>query len=208
MKNDDDLIPTRQSLLSRLKDQSDNESWKVFFDTYWSLIYNAAIKAGLTDAEAQDAVQETVISVMKSMAEFKYKTTHGSFKSWLLQLTTWRIYDQFRKRQKDIQPPRNSSDTSTGTNIIEKIPDTAGQALEAVWDEEWEKNLMDAAIERVKRRVDSRQYQIFDLYTLKAWPVAKIARTLHVSAGQVYLAKHRIGSLIKKEIRGLRVKPI
>src|SRR2546425_12638918 len=90
--------PTRQSLLSRLKDWNDQESWKVFFDTYWKLVYGAAIKAGLSDAEAQDVVQETVIAVCKSMPNFKYAQTNRSFKSWLLQLTSWRIADHFRNR--------------------------------------------------------------------------------------------------------------
>ena len=80
MNDDDELIPTRQSLLSRLKDRQDNESWKVFFDTYWKLIYGAALRAGLREAEAQDAVQETVISVMNSMPDFKYNAEVGSFK--------------------------------------------------------------------------------------------------------------------------------
>src|SRR5262245_61835089 len=31
----DDLIPTRESLLSRIKDWDDRESWQDFFDTYW-----------------------------------------------------------------------------------------------------------------------------------------------------------------------------
>src|SRR5271154_3734366 len=100
MNDCSEFIPTRQSLLSRLKDWNDQESWRVFFDTYWKLIYNAAIKAGLTDAEAQDTVQETVISVMKSMPDFQYDAKKGSFKGWLLSLTKWRITDQFRKRQK------------------------------------------------------------------------------------------------------------
>src|SRR5258706_14947787 len=91
MFNINELIPTRQSLLSRLKDWKDEESWRVFFDTYWKLIYGAAMKAGLSDAEAQDVVQETVISVLKSMPGFEYNTEKGSFKSWLLRLTNWRI---------------------------------------------------------------------------------------------------------------------
>ena len=35
----DELIPTRRSLLSRLKDWDDQDSWKEFFDTYWKLVY-------------------------------------------------------------------------------------------------------------------------------------------------------------------------
>ena len=58
----DPFIPTRWSLISRLKDWDDRESWKNFFDTYWKLIYGAAIKAGLSDVEAEEVVQETVIT--------------------------------------------------------------------------------------------------------------------------------------------------
>ena len=49
------------TLLSRLKNADDHAGWQEFFDTYWKLIYGVARKAGLNDAEAQDAVQETVI---------------------------------------------------------------------------------------------------------------------------------------------------
>ena len=49
---------------------------------------------------------------------------------------------------------------------------------------------------------------MFDFYVVKQWPVAKVARTLGVSAGQVYLAKFRVGALIKKEIRRLETREI
>ena len=60
-----DSIPTRHSLLNRLKDWRDEASWREFFELYWELIYNVARKAGLNDAEAQKVVQETVIAVAK-----------------------------------------------------------------------------------------------------------------------------------------------
>jgi RNA polymerase sigma-70 factor (ECF subfamily) len=208
MKDEDELIPTRASLLSRLKDWQDETSWKVFFDTYWRLIYNAAIKAGLTDAEAQDVVQETVIAVFKSMSDFQYKTACGSFKSWLLKLTAWRISDQFRNRQRHVQLARRSEDSTAGTATADGIPDPACSELEAIWNEEWEQNLMSAAADRVKRAVDPKLYQIFDLYALKSWPALKVASTLKVNLGRVYLAKHRIGKMIKKELKSLQAKPI
>jgi RNA polymerase sigma factor (sigma-70 family) len=207
MKDEDELIPTRASLLSRLKDWQDETSWKVFFDTYWKLIYNAAFKAGLSDAEAQDVVQETVISVFKTIPEFQYKASGGSFKSWLLQLTAWRIGDQFRHRQRNIKARRLAGSTAR-TATVNGVPDPAGPGLEAIWDEEWEQNLMHAATDRVKRAVDPKQYQIFDLYVLKHWPARKVASTLKVNLGRVYLAKHRIGAMIKKELKGLQAKPI
>ena len=202
------MIPTRQSLLSRLKDWNDQESWKVFFDTYWRLIYNAAVKAGLTDAEAQDVVQETVISVLKTMPKFEYDAERGSFKTWLLHLTGWRITDQFRKRQRGIEQQKPAVRTPTRTATVERVADPVGLKLEATWNEEWERNLMEAAVERVKRKVDPKQYQAFDLCVVKAWSPARVARALKVNRGWVYLVKHRINNMIKKEIAHLQAKLI
>ena len=204
MNDIEELIPTRRTLLSRLKDWNDQQSWKEFFDTYWKLIYQTAIKAGLTDAEAQDVVQETVISVCKKMPEFKYRAEAGSFKSWLLQLTNWRIVDQLRHRSKEnLVRSQLRGGMSSETPTVERVPDPHRSALEAIWEEEWTRNLMDAAIGRVKHRVDNRQYQLFDLCVLKQWPVNKITRLLRVRAGQVYLAKHRVSALVRKEVKRL-----
>ena len=54
---DADSIPTRQSLLARLKDWEDQASWREFFDTYWRLIHAVALKAGLNEVEAQEVVR-------------------------------------------------------------------------------------------------------------------------------------------------------
>jgi len=204
--NDNDLIPTRQSLLTRLKNRDDQDGWRRFFETYWKLIYGAAVKAGLTDAEAQDVVQETVVSVMKRMPKFKYDAEIGSFKGWLLQSTRWRIADQLRKRMR-VKEDR-LDDPETGTKAIDRIADPAGFALEADWDEEWERNLLEAAVDEVKRTVDPRHFQIFDLCVSQKWPAARVAEVLRVSRGKIYLIKHRIGLLIRKEIIRLRTKPI
>ena len=208
MNQTNELIPTRQSLLSRLKDWNDQESWKVFFDTYWKLIYNAAIKTGLTDSEAQDVVQETVISVLKSMETFDYQAETGSFKRWLLRVTSWRIQDHLRQRDPHMEPLNPQSATHTRTATAERVPDLATMDLAACWDEEWEKNLMEAAVERVKKQVDPTQYQIFDLYVLKEWPVKRITEALRVSAARVYLAKHRVSKLIKNELSQLQTRPL
>jgi RNA polymerase sigma-70 factor (ECF subfamily) len=202
----EDLIPTRRSLLERLRDWDDQESWRTFFETYWRLIHAVAIRAGLTDAEAQEVVQETVILVAKKMPGFQYDPARGSFRSWLLHTTQWRIADQFRKRRRQPPPAPDPTDRSSRTARIEQIPDPAGPALQAVWDEEWERSVFAAALARVKHQASPKQYQIFDLYVLKEWPAHKVAQALGVSRGQIYVAKHRVARLLKKEVRSLQTQ--
>src|SRR5271154_3334094 len=172
MNDIDRMAPTRDSLIGRLKDSEDEDGWKEFFNTYWRLIYHTAVKAGLNDAEAQDVVQETVLSVMRKLSESGYDRTKGPFKPWLLKLTRWRITDQFRKRQQGISHTRRTPGSATKTDTVEKVPDSAG--FEAMWDEEWEGNLLEVAIERTRKLVDSKQFQMFDLYFFKDWPVSKV----------------------------------
>ena len=201
----EEFIPTRASLLSRLRNWDDQESWKDFFDTYWKLIYNTAVKAGLTDAEAQDVVQETVITVAKKIRKFRYDPELGSFKSWLLKTTRWRILDYVnRARIKEGPlPRRRRRDEADDTRTTELVENPAGADLVKIWDAEWQSNLIGAATDRVKRRVRPKHYQMFELHVLKELPVAQVAKALGVSKAQVHLAKHRISRLVKKEIQHL-----
>jgi RNA polymerase sigma factor (sigma-70 family) len=200
----EDFIPTRYSLLSRLQNWDDHDSWKDFFDTYWRLIYAVALKSGLTETEAQEVVQETIISVAKNIQKFKRDRQLGSFKGWLRNLTRWRIADQLRKRTRVAPQEREAVEAASAVWSPAGIAEAA--EAESVWEHEWRANLMQVALENVKGRVKEEHYQIFDFYVVKQWPVAKVARTLGVSTGQVYLAKFRVGALLKKEIRRLETR--
>ena len=197
----DEFLPTRASLLSRLKDWDDRESWEHFYDTYWRLIHRAALKAGLTREEAEDVLQETVIAVARKIAELKYDPARGSFKGWLLTLTQWRVTDQLRRRQRRIA--RLADDTGK-TDLIEQLPDPAvAEAVAQVWDGEWERNLAAVALERVKAQISPRHFQIYQLYVQREWPISRVARTLGVSSALIYVTKHRVATLLRKEIRRL-----
>src|SRR5215467_3083584 len=117
-------LATRRSLLSRLKESNAEESWRQFFDAYWRLIYTTALNGGLTDAEAQEVVQETVLTVARKIRTFRYDPVAGSFKGWLLTIVRWRVGDQFRKRQRQIQPAHARRGTGTSsTATVERIAD-------------------------------------------------------------------------------------
>jgi hypothetical protein len=82
----DDSLATRASLLGRLKNWEDAKSWEEFTQTYSRLIRAVAIKAGLTESEAKDVEQETLLCVAKTIHEFESNPARGTFKSWLLNL--------------------------------------------------------------------------------------------------------------------------
>ena len=203
-----ELIPTRATLIEKLRNWQDQASWQEFFDIYWQLIYCVARKSGLTEVEAQDVVQETLMSVAKQIPTFKYNPALGSFKAWLLNMARWRIVDQLRKRGPLSRQHRRSG-SSRGTDrtaTIEAIPDPAGAILDKLWEKEWQGSLLEAAVGIVKRRLDPQKYQVFDCYVNKGWPPTKVAATFGLSVDQVYVAKHRITQLIKDEVERLETQ--
>src|SRR5206468_7027182 len=120
-------------------------------------------------------------------------------------LSNWRVQDQLRKRQAPTapRPIRRGNDDwperESRTAMIERVPDPAGAELENIWEKEWQATVLDAALARVKAQTDLKQWQRFDLYALKEWSARDVAKALGVSAGRVYLAKHRVSALVKKE---------
>jgi RNA polymerase sigma-70 factor (ECF subfamily) len=193
---EDEMIPTRATLLQRLKNWQDQASWEDFFETYRKLIHRVAIKGGLTEAEAEDAVQETMKAVAKHMPEFEYDPAIGSFKAWLLNMTRWRISDQLEKRRRTVGVEATSDE-------VENQIDPSTHNLEALWDSEWKKHMIERAVRRIRRGLEPEKYQIYDFCVNKEWPPEKVATAFGVSVEQVYLAKHRIVELIKVEVARL-----
>ena len=96
------------------------------------------------------------------------------------------------------------SDDTRRTATVERLPDEASLNVDQLWEDEWRRNLMTVAIERVKRRVSIKEFQIFDLYVLEQCPVAEVKQILNVSATYIYVVKHRVAGLIRKEITKLK----
>jgi RNA polymerase sigma factor (sigma-70 family) len=137
------------------------------------------------------------------MPNFKYDPELGSFKAWLRTLIRWRIADHVRKRGSANTVPLQG-DTETGEESFGKeIPDKSSQTMDQFYEQEWQKSVLDAAIAKVKRKMDPQKYQVFDFYVNKEWAPEKVATAFNISVDQVYLAKHRVTELIKAEAKRL-----
>ena len=204
-------IQTRPSLLNRLKTGNDAESWKEFYRIYGKLVRDFAIKAGLTDTEADEVVQETAIAMARHLPEYRYEPKVCRFKTWLLNQSSWRIKDQLRKRKKSGQSVgvgesggMSDPGSETGrTDTINRVPDPSATDLGLVFENEWRKNLLTTALERVKEKFTLKQFQIFDLLVVKEWPGAEVAKALGVTLANVYVTRHRVSAAVKKEVKRL-----
>ena len=204
------FLPTRSSLLERLKAWDNEAGWKEFFDTYQRSILGLAMKCGLSRSEAEEVVQDTMVAVARKMPEFEYDRSIGSFKGWLFTITRRAVGKQLSKRQsgrlvesgRHMEAGRNEE----GADVAD-FPDPAA-GFDERWEEDWRHNLLDMAMDRVRRRTKPKQFQMFDLYVNQQLPMDQVTQILNVNAAQVYMAKLRISSAVRHELAQLQKKLI
>jgi RNA polymerase sigma-70 factor (ECF subfamily) len=195
-----DSIPTPRSLLAKVKDLGNQEAWREFCNTYGPLIRRLALSAGLGEDEADEVVQEVFISLTRNIGDFEYDPAKCSFKHWLTNVVRWRIQDQFKKRWATTRAASPTTEDGPAPNPT-VAGDTIDSELEALWESEWEEYVMAVALERLKKSVKPKQFQIFFLHVLKQQPPGEVARRLKASRMQVYLAKLRVGRLFRQQVQ-------
>jgi RNA polymerase sigma factor (sigma-70 family) len=208
MKKQVELVVGLPSLLRRLKNLDDQESWTTFYHTYAATIYGAATRAGLSHVEAEDIIQETFSGIADKIQHRRLRAPRNCFKSWLLRQAAWRVKRQLRMLERESPFPDPAESSTPDAPELELLSQPASRELEESWDREWQEDLLTNAFSRIKRKVNRKNYRIFDLLFFKQRPVREVARTVHVSRARVYLACHRTVRLLKKELAYLRASDL
>jgi RNA polymerase sigma-70 factor (ECF subfamily) len=197
-------LRTRSTLLFRLRDWRDGASWEEFHRLYRQFVLGLAERAGLTHEEAEEVAQDVFKRVAETIGEFEANPQRGSFRRWLMNLTRWRIADKFRERPAGAaRGLRREGDDGTAT--AERIPDDDA-APDAGEEDEWRKHVLEAALDRLARRIKPRHFQVFDLYVRQDWPVLRVASELGLGPASVYLIGHRVKQQLKAEVARLEAQ--
>ena len=204
-QDDDSFLPTRSSLLSRLKNSSDAAGWQYFVDNYGRLVFQVCLRSGLTRQEAEDIVQDTVAAVARQMPRFEYDRSKGSFKGWLARVTRNHIADFLERKTRETRRRVDLPiEQAGGIAAREEAAAGGSVGMDALWESEWRLHLMTRALRCVQQKLPARSIQIFQMSALDGWSTEKIAAALSLSRPQIYLARHRVARLVKREIERLK----
>ncbi|MGE4181409.1 MAG: RNA polymerase sigma factor [Limisphaerales bacterium] len=194
----EDSLRTSASLLGRLRDLDDSDSWSEFYHTYERVVRGLARKRGLTDAEAEEVAQEVFKRIAETIHTFERNERSGSFRRWLYQLARWRSDDKMRERGRITLEPITEGSSSRGTHVAHRVagPDDPHQQLEA----DARRELLAAGLERIQRRVSARDLQIFQMLVLDETPAGKVAEFFGITTNSVYVVRHRVGQQLRTEL--------
>ncbi len=189
---------THTALLVGLQASSNDEAWSDFFARYQPLLVSVGRRLGLSDQDAQDAAQESLISFADGYRKGKYDRTKGRLRTWLFGIAIKKIRDVQRRNGKNfvVVEPLDK------TRVLNSLPDD--HSISEVWESEWERRLLQVCMENVCRHMEVATVKAFELFVLKEWPAEKVASHLGVSRNAVFKAKRRVLSRMRETYKYLQ----
>jgi len=193
---DEDPLLTRQTLLIRLRDSADDESWAEFAEIYTPLMYGYCQKRELRREDSADIVQEVMRSVSLALKGFQYDPEKGKFKGWLFTSLRNAIGNHFRKQSK--RPI-----TAAETRMVEMIENTPDPRETDDWERDYQRQLLAWAIEKIKPEFSERIWIAFEETAIKGRTVDEVAAKLDMTAGALAVAKHRVTKRLKEKAESI-----
>lgn len=171
---------TRLSVLEGIKDPANQQGWERFFNMYAGYIYSIARSRGLNDADANDVLSRVMTGIVGNVD--KYDPARGRFRSWLYNLTIWRIKNVWHANHARPEIP---VDTEALQVVADNTPVTDDEA-------EWRGAVTDEALRRLQGLVNSTHFAIFHASVIEELDVDSIRRLYGVSRNNIYQIRNRI----------------
>jgi RNA polymerase sigma-70 factor (ECF subfamily) len=175
---------TSATLLDRIRDLKNQQDWERFIAIYGPFLARFLRRRGLTPDDALDVVQETFVTLIDHLGDFRYDP-EKRFRGWLATVAlrkAWRYLDR-----KDREPA--GAGGSTHQAMVEGIPGRDG-------DEQAER--LEAVLDRVRAEVPPLEWDVFRLTVLEEMDSKAAAEQLHIEIGYLYVCRSRVKRVLRR----------
>lgn len=186
------LSRTSTTLLEGLHDPQNDGAWRRFYARYAPMLCSYARRIGLSDADVQEVVSDTLTTFVQVYRDGRYDRGKARLKSWLGGIAKKKVL-KLRARRRDL-----SLDALRSANGGRSVHEPAAPDDSAAFELEWQLERLNQALELLRREAEPETYQAFDLYGVKGWPAARVAAFLGVTSNAVYISKTRMTARLRE----------
>ena len=182
---------TSLTLLETLRQApKDAGAWERFDWRYRPMIYGWCREWGLQGADAEDVTQDVLAKLTEKLSQFHYDPSR-CFRAWLKTITQHAWSDAIALRYR-----------GSDSRMLQRIESLEAQAaLKRKFEESFDRELMEMAMNRVRRRVNPTTWEAFRLTALEGLSGADASKKLDTSVASIFVSKHRVQKLLKEEIK-------
>ena len=189
---------TRNSLILRLRDREDVDSWREFVAIYQPVIYRVARKRGLQDADAHELVQRVLVVVARAVDRFQPNAERAKFRTWLYRIT----HNEFCKQIKNARMHTASGDSAV-RELLEQLPQHADDEFSI----EYRRSVFRWAADRVRPTVKPLTWQVFWRTNVASESIEDVAKDLGLTTGAIYVARSRVMARLQREAAKFEDQP-
>jgi RNA polymerase sigma-70 factor (ECF subfamily) len=191
-------LTTRATLFGRLyrSGTADEDAWREFVDHYGCRIYKWCRYWQLQDADAEEVTQRVLVLLLAKMKDFVYDPAR-SFRAWLKTITHHAWRNLVSSRQYVLAGGGDSGQWERLLTIAAR--DDLAQRLE----QEFDRELLENAMVRVRLRVAPHNWEAFRLTAIDGEDPRAVARRLDMKIANVYAARSNIQRLLREEVEKL-----
>lgn len=179
---------TSASLLLRIRDPDDSDSWHQFESVYAPVIRSYCRRRGFQSTDIDDIAQEVMTAVARSIQKFEYQSSKGKFRSWLATVTA----NKMRSFAS-----RTSINKSEFAEYIDQL--ASSPASDSHWTELFMNQVFKAAQERVQQVVEPKTWECFKKTWIEDKPAAEVAEQMEMPIHAVYVNKSRVLKRLEHE---------
>ncbi|MEM7313299.1 MAG: sigma-70 family RNA polymerase sigma factor [Planctomycetota bacterium] len=181
---------TRNSLILRLRNREDVDSWREFVAIYQPVVFRVAKSRGLQDADAQELVQRVLMAVARAVDRFQPDTQRARFRTWLYRIT----HNEFCKELASAKKHKASGDSAV-RELLENLP----QESDDEFSIEYRRSVFRWAADRVRPKVKPSTWLAFWRTSVLGQSSESVADDLGLSTGAVYVARSRVMARLQRE---------
>lgn len=189
---------TSLSLLARIRQSGDSDSWNRLVELYAPLIRRWLRSYEVNEADADDLVQEVLTVLSQELPNFNHNERTGAFRSWLRKILVHRLQSYWRGRKQ--HPPAKG-----GSSLLEQLHQLQDETsqLSRIWNEEHDREVIAKLIELVRTRFEPKTWEAFRRQMFEGQRAADVAADLGLGIGSVYMARNRVLTALRSEADGL-----
>ncbi len=166
---------------------SEDIAWQRLTDRFREPMLHFASRQGLTQEQAEDAVQDALLRFVQGYRDGQYDRSRGRLGAWLFTL----MYQSIRSHRRDgVRAPIQAPKLTNRTTFFSALPDE--EEARTDWELEWDRHTIGACMTQLRGEVNPTHFRAFELMTLRQVPANEVADQLGMSRDAVYQARYRI----------------
>jgi RNA polymerase sigma-70 factor (ECF subfamily) len=194
-KSDSDKSEFRTSisLIKRVRDRTDVESWREFYRFYQPLLARYMRTLRLDEHAANDVIQDVFVRLLQALPAFELDNKRGRFRSYLWKLTYSALVDQARRAKAGRRAEEE------WVQRFQREDEAESRKVHEELNEINDRQVLERVLPRVRSVTSRTAWACFEARLLHDRPGSDIATELGISSKAVFVYASRVLKVVREQ---------